>query len=123
MATPLIALAISDMPQKAMPKGNHGSWCAEYKGRKYACVHEDLCVPGEDGKYVQYIDKEYTGRGRWKSLEKEINAKLKVLVTKSHWKEGVRRRKGYLSLWEIKNVSITGGILQFDFIQPIENLE
>jgi hypothetical protein len=96
----------------AKPKGERGSWFAQWDGESVPCVHRrwtegvwphhcDPCVD-DNPKWVPFIEALKLGRA---ILTEDNLDPSRIPVT----------RKAYVAIYRIENVEVSGGELHFDF--------
>jgi hypothetical protein len=107
---------------KRKARGQRGSWFATVDGERLPCVHQ-FWMSGSPPKYK---DPGAGNDGPWPEYIQQIKALKKVIVTTDDVPEqpteGGWKRTGYVALWSIDNVALTGSDLCFDFVQRLEEL-
>lgn len=100
-----------------VPKGHPGSWFAEWEGEKLPCVHQHWTK----GSWPKYVDPGLDDRPEWRGFIAALEAQKRAILTTSHEHDesGVRRRKSYVGVFAIDNVSVDGNRLMFDFIKEL----
>ena len=102
----------------ARPKGSRGSWFAKWRGNDIPCVHR--CWTS--GTWPKYRDPYVDDSPRWASFIEALRDGRTILTDDELDASGMPvSRKGYLSLWSIGDVSVSDGILEFEFRQRLED--
>lgn len=100
----------------ARPKGQRGSWFAEYGGKSLPCVHRHWFKRhGYDDPGAKQNDS------TWDPFIAAIaSEKLVILTSDDIGKDGGFTRTGYIALWRVDNVRIEAGALRFQFTERLE---
>lgn len=98
-----------------IPKGHAGSWFAEWEGENLPCIHQHAI------KGASYIDNGVDDHPAWPRFIAELQAKRRAILTTSHpaGEDGIRRRKGYVGIWEIGEVHVLDGTMTFALGRPV----
>ncbi len=100
-----------------VPRGRQGSWFAEWEGELLPCVHQHWT----QGHWPHYLDPNADGRPEWPAFIDAIRGGGKVILTTSHPPDenGKWRRKSYVSIWRVSDVTASDGKLEFDFVEQL----
>ena len=98
-----------------IPKGHPGSWFAEWEGESIPCIHQHAITSG------RYIDMGVDDHPAWPRFIEQLSAQRRAILTTSHLPggDGIRRRKSYVGIWEIGEVSVEDGTMSFEMGSPI----
>jgi hypothetical protein len=99
--------------QTLKAQGSRGDWFAMIDGERIPCAwgwwltgnhYLDPVVEPDKGKWPKYIAAIIEGK--------------KVALTGKKETDGKWQRDGYIALFAVANVTVTGNTLEFDLIQP-----
>lgn len=100
----------------AKPRGERGSWFAEWKGEKLPCVHR--CWTR--GIWPHHCDPGVSDKPQWEPFINALKEGRAILTEDELDKEGVPiNRNGYVALYRIENVTLRGNELHFDFTERL----
>jgi hypothetical protein len=101
------------------PRGQQGSWFAEWNGEKLPCVHERWTK----GTWPEYVDPGVDERPEWGPFIAALSSSKKALLTTSDAPDdgGAWRRTGYTAVYEIENVRTEGNKLRFKFVRRMHS--
>lgn len=106
------------MRPKLTATGARGSWFAEVAGESLPCVHRHWL------KGHHYCDPHAEpGRPPWDDFISAIARCGKVVLTEDdHLGGGAFRRTGYIAVWSVANVEVSGSKLTFDMVDRLADL-
>lgn len=102
----------------ARPKGARGSWFATWRGEEIPCVHKCWTV----GTWPIYRDPFVNENPRWNPFIEGLRNGQAILTEDELDAAGMPlSRKGYLSLWKIGPATVSDGVLEFEFLERLED--
>lgn len=93
------------------PKGERGSWFAEWRGEMLPCVHR--CWT--NGIWPHHCDPGVSDNPKWGPFIEALKLG-RAILTEDHLDRSGHPvgRKGYVALYRVENVELRGNELHFD---------
>ena len=93
------------------PKGERGSWFAQWAGERLPCVHRRWT----NGIWPHHCDPGVNDNPKWGPFVEALKRGRVILTDDNLDPGGIPvSRKGYVALWRIDNVELLGTELHFD---------
>lgn len=100
-------------------KGERGSWFALVNGERLPCVHQHWLTK------LHYHDPHYVPERQWIEFVAAIKNVGKVILTTDRVHPDGRGfdRTGYVAVFRVSDVSVSGPDLEFDLVERLAELE
>ena len=104
----------------AKPKGQRGSWFADWKGQSLPCVHACWCRPGK-GR-MTYLDPFVGDDPKWGPFIAAIRHGTVILTNDDVGQDGQPfRRTAYIATYRVRNVQVIGTHLAFELVERLDD--
>lgn len=109
-------------PKKKIPRkkarGTQGSYFTKIDGQDVPCAWQ------QGLRKMHYVDDGASPEeGQWPRYIEAIRVGKQVALTGVRIEDGRMRRHGYVALYRVDNVKVTGRVLEFDLVERIADLE
>ncbi|MGU9980719.1 hypothetical protein ACJ4V0_11835 [Phreatobacter sp. HK31-P] len=116
-------------PHKKLPRkkalGRRGSWFATVDDKALPCIHRHWLTG------LRYRDPGYYDSKQWRELHEAVANGGEAILTndKPLGKDGrtqeglAMKRTGYIAVWKVANVTVSGEIFELDLVEKLYELE